>query len=84
MTAVTVAVCPTVRVDGTWLPVMLRVWLYEPWQAPHGLGEVANTGDRNKRIATAKTAESSKIEVLCFLNTDSFGLFLPSAIFHLQ
>jgi hypothetical protein len=26
--AVTVAVCPTVRVDGIWLPVMLRVWLY--------------------------------------------------------
>jgi hypothetical protein len=45
---------------------------------------VANAGDTDKSTATTITAESTKIEALCFLKKDSSIFLLFSIISHLR
>jgi len=80
-TAVTVAVWPTFIDAGSWLPVMLRVWLYPAWQELHLLAETPKVGDRNTRKAITTVAAMINHVAGCIFNIGFLLIVVSSSLF---
>jgi hypothetical protein len=59
---------------------MSRYWEYPPWQEPHGLVELENTGDKNIEAQITKVSVNKKNEALCIFIMDSLKALFPPLV----